>query len=46
MRKVTFYPEALQELFDIASQDKQAFKRIEKLLKDILLLKPSKKAFH
>lgn len=35
MRKVTFYPEALQELFDIASQDKQAFKRIEKLLKDI-----------
>lgn len=35
MLKVTFYPKALQELFEIANQDKQAFKRIEKILKEI-----------
>jgi toxin YoeB len=35
MLKVTFYPKALQELFEMGLYDKMAFKRIEKIIRDI-----------
>ena len=35
MLKITFYPEALEELFDLSKHDKANFKRIEKVIREI-----------